>query len=538
MKTNGAGVDGAKKAILCAIYTRKSTDENLQGDFTTLDNQAEYCRSFTKTREPMGWQPYHEVYCDAGYSGKNMDRPGLSKLLADARLGKFNVVVCYKYDRLTRNTRDFLEILSVFEKQGIDFVSVTQPIDTTSPVGRLMRSILMEFAQFEREMISERTRDKLQAMMKKGKWTGGPAPLGYDLDRETKKVMVNEQEAKLVRDIFDVYRREKSMNATAAWLNARGLRAKVWTTREGRKKGGGRFFKTHLNHMLRNTIYVAKRRLKGELYPMEQPAIIDEKTFQDVQALLDENRVKRNSLNTDRHDFLFKGLVRCAACGGPMTPHFARKAGEATFLYYRCSAVNRSDRTACTVRSVRARALERFVLDQIRGLAQDAEMVQEIVRKAVEEAEELPGLHHDRTQAAAALGKLEADLPGLMSSLAESQPNSPNRGLIMEQLDVLAVRRDELRRKLTDLEGRILEVEARQVDASLLHRNLGAFMEMLERLDPKQKKDLIRLIVKEVVYDKAQSRVRLGLRAFQGYEWPDLDQFSHTLDTSTKWLPG
>lgn len=536
MKTNGAAVNESRKTTLCAIYVRKSTDENLRGDFTTLDNQAEYGRSFIKTREPMGWQAYHEVYSDAGYSGKNTDRPALKKLMADARQGKFNVVICYKYDRLTRNTRDFLDILSVFESQGIDFVSVTQPIDTTSPVGRLMRSILMEFAQFEREMISERTRDKLQAMMRKGKWTGGPAPLGYDLDRETKKVVVNDPEAKIVRDIFDIYLKERSLSVTAARINARGFRMKAWTTRGGNTKGGSQFFKVNLSYLLRNTIYIAKRRMKGEFYTMEQPAIIDEKIFQEVQALLENNRVKRNSLNTDKHDFLLKGLVRCAACGSQMTPHFSRKAGQSTFLYYRCSIVNRSDRGACSVRAVRGRALEQFVIDQLKILARDENLVRDVVRKVTEDAEELPGLRRDKISASSELGKLEADIRGAMSGLGATQEGSPKWRLFMDQLDGMAVRRDELHALLSQLEAKILDVESRQVDAALFHRNMAAFVEIFERLDLKQKKEFIRLLVREVVYDKPQSRVRLGLVAFQDFEWPPIDRFSLSLDTSNNWL--
>ncbi|MHB2025156.1 MAG: recombinase family protein [Elusimicrobiota bacterium] len=535
MKTNGAAVNGAQKATICAIYVRKSTDENLQGDFTTLDNQAEYCRSFIKTREPMGWQAYPEVYSDAGYSGKNVDRPALKKLMADARLGKFKVVVCYKYDRLTRNTRDFLEILALFEERGIDFVSVTQPIDTTSPVGRLMRSILMEFAQFEREMISERTRDKLRAMIKKGKWTGGPAPLGFDLDREAKKILVNEKEAEIVRDIFEIYSREKSLSVTAERLNDRGVRMKAWTTREGRNKGGRRFFRMSLSNLLHNTIYIAKRKLDGELYPMDVAPVIDEAKFRKVQEVLDGNRVKRNSINTDKHDFLLKGLVRCAACGGSMTPHFSRKRGQSNFLYYRCTSVNRTNRNACPVRAVRARALEQFVIDQIKTLAHDEGLVKEIAINAAERAEELPGLRQERDHASSALAAIERELPGLMSGLSESAPGSPGRATILERIDAITLRRDELRRNLLDLEGKIMEVEARQVDAALFHRNLAAFTEAIELLDPKQKKELVHLMIKEVVYDKPQSRVRLGFVTFQDYEWEPA-QFSLSLDTCKEWL--
>lgn len=408
---SGTGQNGAAKPVLCAIYVRKSTDENLRGDFTTLDNQAEYCRSFIGLREPMGWQAYPEVYSDAGFSGKNTERPALKKLIEDARQRRFQVVVAYKFDRLTRSTRDFLDLLSVFEQNGIDFVSVTQPIDTSSPMGRLIRSILMEFAQFEREMIAERTRDKLGAMIKKGKWTGGPAPLGYDLDRKIKKLVLNEREAEIVKTAFAAYLREGALNAVADILNGKGWRMKERTGVSGRARGGKRFFKTNLSHMLKNPIYIAKRRYQGELYEAEHSAVIDEETFQRTQAILDRNRVSNGSPARNKHEFLLKGLVRCAACGSNMIPHFSR-SGAKTNLYYRCSLVNRTDRRACPVRAVRGRALELFVIEQLKLLAQNAGLMDELVHHSSEEAAELPGLRRDKTLAAAELGKVEADPTG------------------------------------------------------------------------------------------------------------------------------
>lgn len=534
-KTSPAALNGGPKMISCAVYTRKSTDENLQGDFTTLDNQAEYCRAFVKSREPEGWRVHPEVYSDAGYTGSNIDRPGIKKLIADARQGKFQVVVCYKYDRLTRSTKDFLHLLDIFEAHGIHFVSVTQPIDTTSPVGRLMRSILMEFAQFEREVIAERTRDKMGAMAKKGKWTGGPLPLGFKSDPEKKQVLIDPEEAKAVRFIFDTYLREQSLCATAKFLNAKGCRTKAWTTKGGRKVGGRRFFKTNLQYLLRTIRYIGKVRYRGELYQAEHPPLVNEATFQRVQDLLSHNNVRKNSLNTDKHDFLLKGLVRCGSCGASMIPSFSYSK-KTKFFYYRCSTVNRLDKTACGMIAMRARALEDFVIEQLKRLAGDQGLIADIIKEALAEAQdELPAKRQERSLLAADLGKVDGEANNWMDILGSEGPASPRRAMILERMDGLGRRREELRGKLLALENELVELEKRQLDAQAYWRNLVSFVEVLDKLDPKRKKEFIRLLVTEVVLDRPGGVVKLGLLAFQGFEWP-IDQFSAHFETSTKWL--
>jgi len=514
--------NGADKTIRVAVYTRKSTDENLNGDFTSLDSQAEYCKAFIKTREPEGWQHYPQAYVDPGYSGGNMERPGLRKLVADAKAGKFQVVVCYKYDRLTRNTRDFLALLDVFDKAGVHFVSVTQPIDTTSPVGRLMRSILMEFAQFEREMISERTSDKLSAMAKKGKRTGGHLLLGYDLDRENKKVFVNEDEAKAVRLIFETYIKKRSLCATAHFLESKGIRTKRWTARNGKAKGGRRFDKVRLSYFLHNPFFIGKIRHRRELYPGEHKAILDEETFQKAQEALKQNAVKRNSITRGHHNFLLKGLLRCAGCKTLMTPHYSLSKEGVEFFYYRCSSVNHLDKSACiTTRSVPAKALEHFVVERLRVLGQDAALVEDIVKAAKNDADtDLPPKRREKAKRTAEMGGVESDIRNLTAVLAKEGPSTGRYQIIMEQLEQLGAKRAELRSMLVALENEILDLETRQIDVQVFRDNLANFMRLFDKMDAAEQREMIRLVVMEAVYDKAQSVMRLGLLPFQSFDWP------------------
>src|SRR3990167_4912411 len=211
------------KVIRCAIYTRKSTTEGLDQDFTSLDNQRESAESYIQSQKSQGWIAIPDKYDDGGFTGANIDRPALQTLTDDIKAGKVDCVVVYKVDRLSRSLIDFVRLLQFFEENKITFVSVTQHFDTNTSMGRLTLNILLSFAQFEREIISERTKDKMGAARRRGKWTGGRPALGYDLDRQNRCLIVNPKEAELVREIFLLYLKEKSLFKVAELLNQKGL---------------------------------------------------------------------------------------------------------------------------------------------------------------------------------------------------------------------------------------------------------------------------------------------------------------------------
>lgn len=193
----------------CAVYTRKSTDKGLEQDFNTLDAQREACLAFIASQKSEGWVAQKQHYDDGGYSGGSIDRPALQQLLEDVKAGKINVVVVYKIDRLTRSLADFAKLVEIFDQHGVSFVSVTQSFNTTTSMGRLTLNVLLSFAQFEREVIGERIRDKIAASKKKGMWMGGNPMLGYDI--KNRQLMINESEAKTIRYIFDRYIELKSV---------------------------------------------------------------------------------------------------------------------------------------------------------------------------------------------------------------------------------------------------------------------------------------------------------------------------------------
>lgn len=514
-----------QKLLLCAVYTRKSTDENLNSDFTSLDSQREYCSAFIKSREGEGWRLHPENYTDPGFSGGNLDRPGLKKLVADAQQGKFQIVVCYKYDRLSRNTKDFLHVLEIFDRHGVHFVSVTQPIDTTSSVGRLMRSILVDFAQFEREMISERTRDKLAGMAKKGKRTGGHPILGYNIDQDKKGLFVNREEAKQVLEMFRTYLKTKSLSATARALNERGYCMKRWTARNGNNRGGRHFNKATVFNLLRNPLYIGRIVHCGKVYPGEHKAILPEKLFDAVGALLKKNgngEVHKNGYEV-KHNYLLRGLLRCVSCGSAMTPHACYNRVKKRFFYYRCISVNKMDKTACKVRSVPAKAVEDHVIRRLSVLSENRGLVQKVVEKArAMSNHDLPVRREERRVQMMELSRTESGLKNLMGHMAQEDPSSPRRTRFLGEMDALMAKEKEVRERLAKLDEEIADLEKRQIDAAVVQRNLANFVKVFERLNDSEKRELMHLLIRHVSYDRERSSLTIALNPLPDL-WGDLD---------------
>jgi len=258
--------------VRCAIYTRVSTDQGLDQDFNSLDAQYEASSAYIKSQAHAGWTLLRSRYDDGGYSGGSTDRPNLQQLLQDVRDRKIDVIVVYKVDRLTRSLADFAKLVELFDAHGVSFVSVTQQFNTTTSMGRLTLNVLLSFAQFEREVTSERIRDKIAASKRKGIWVGGPLPLGYDL--KDGELVVVEEEAERVRLIFRKYLEVSGINELVRDLKAKNIctkARKLSTT--GKTRGGIPFGRGVLSHLLRNRFFIGEVRYKGEVLPGEQPAI-------------------------------------------------------------------------------------------------------------------------------------------------------------------------------------------------------------------------------------------------------------------------
>jgi len=351
------------KRSRCAVYTRKSTEEGLEQDFNSLDAQREACAAFVQSQKHEGWTLLPTTYDDDGHSGGSLERPALQRLLADIEAGRIDVVVVYKVDRLTRALSDFAKLVEVFDRRGVSFVSITQQFNTTTSMGRLTLNILLSFAQFERELIGERVRDKVAASRKKGIWMGGIVPLGYDV--KDRKLVVNKAEARTVVDIYRRYLRVKSVNALKAELDAADIRSKRRVRRNGTIHGNQSFSQGALYLLLQNRTYRGEAKHKGNAYPGEHAAIVDKPLWDAVQAVLAENRIERAAGANTKAPSLLTGLLFDEA-GERLTPTWSIKKGTRYRYYVSTSLVKGGRKTHSTRRRIPAGDIETVVIERIR----------------------------------------------------------------------------------------------------------------------------------------------------------------------------
>lgn len=302
---------------------------------------------------------------NGGFTGADTNRPALQQLINDIKLGKVNCVVVYKVDRLSRSLLDFTKLLEFFDEYKVTFVSVTQHFQTDTSMGRLTLNILLSFAQFEREMISERTRDKMGAARKKGKWTGGTPPLGYDVDREAHKLIVNEQEAKIVRKIFKLYLEVSSILITTQTLNKEGYTSKKYIAKTGRVSGGTSFDKNRVHQMLMNPLYIGKVEYAGTLYNGEHEAIITPELFERVQERIKNNRRDRKIRKNAKCFGLLSQVLRCKACDCIMIHTYTYKKKAVKYRYYVCIKAQKLGYATCPTRSVNANEIEEVVIKHL-----------------------------------------------------------------------------------------------------------------------------------------------------------------------------
>ena len=361
----------------CAVYTRKSHEDGLEQEYNSLDAQRDAAKNYIASQKANGWVVVPESYDDGGWSGGNVNRPALQRLMTDIRAGLIDIVVVYKIDRLSRSLTDFAELQTEFDKYGVSFVSVTQEINTSTSSGRMMLNVLMAFAQFEREQIAERIRDKLSASKKKGKYVGGLLPLGYRGDSENMRMLVDPEEAKTVRLIYDEYLRTGSPKAVQRLLHDRGVRGREWVSKKGVRHGGAPLTLAVIRKILQNPIYIGKLRYRGKIYDGEQDAIIPTELWDRVQSTF-KSSAGSGRKRSGRDLKPFAGLVRCGHCDAPMFLASMTKADGKRYEYYVCHVDEKRAHHECPLRRVPAAALERLLLNKIAALLKTPTMLAKI----------------------------------------------------------------------------------------------------------------------------------------------------------------
>jgi site-specific DNA recombinase len=488
--------------VRCAVYTRKSTEEGLNQEFNTLDAQRDAALAYIASQKAAGWVALPERYDDGGYSGGSTDRPALKRLLADIEAGKVDAVVTYKLDRLSRSLLDFATLMANFEKHGVAFVSVTQQFASNTSMGKLTLHILMSFAQFEREVIAERTRDKIAATRKRGIYSVGKPILGYDLVAAPppftgKRMVVNENEAAIVRELFQAYLEHKSLLKVVKLCEQRAWRTKAWTASSGRVMGGQPFAKPEVSRLLRNVLYVGKVAHHQHVYDGEHDAVVDADTFAAVQQQL-KIASKAGGSGQATNANPLRGLVRCKACSCAMTMSTVTRKGKKSSTVHRylvCSNASKRGRAACPSPSLPARDLEQFVLDQLKPmLTEDATLA-----GVVEEA---------RQQLADAAQRRVDELAALREQLA-SQAGAVGRDAAKE--------RERLKRQIKALETRIAADEAKHIDADEIAGAVESFDSLWAAMQPGEREQLMKAMVERVEYDAASQAVTVTCRAGVGF---------------------
>ena len=367
-----------KRKIRCAIYTRKSHEEGLEQEFNSLDAQHGASLNYIQSQRGEGWVAMHDRYDDGGFTGGNTDRPALKRLFKDIEDGLIDVVVVYKIDRLSRSLLDFLNMVRLFDKHNVSFVSVTQQFNTSTPMGKLMINVLMSFAEYEREVTGERIRDKIAASKAKGMWMGGVVPLGYDVDN--RKLVVNRAEAELLRHIFGRYLVLRSFTQLVAELDARGYRTKHHVQQDGKVRGAKKFTMPMLRWILKNPLYIGQIKHKDVTYPGEHEPIIDIETWEKVQAILKVDYQRRIPMKAIQTPFILKGII--FDCDGrAMTPHTSQKKKDGRYYrYYVSTRAIKEGYAAAPVKSLNAEEIEQLVIAQARKMIAEPEVAAKVYR--------------------------------------------------------------------------------------------------------------------------------------------------------------
>lgn len=497
----------ARSAIRCAIYTRKSTEDGLEQEFNSLDAQRESAEAFIASQQHEGWVCLPDRYDDGGYSGGNLERPALQRLLADIEAGRIDMVVVYKIDRLSRSLLDFAKMMEVLDKHHASFVSITQQFSTATSMGRLILNVLLSFAQFERELIAERTRDKMAAARRKGKWVGGKPVLGYDVDPQGPRLVVNEAEARKVRAIFDLYLEHEGLVAVLRELERRGWTNKGWITHKGKPCGGKPFDKCRLHKLLTNLLYVGKVFYKGEAYRGEHPAIVPVEVFQRAQALMQRNRRTGGAAARNRYGALLKGLLQCKRCGCSMGHTYTQKNGSKRYRYYVCLSAQKRGWASCQTKSIPAAEIEGFVVDRVRGIGQDAGLLAETLAQAGEQTRSrLAELDGERRSLDRALTQHHRAVRQLIAKGAPVNGDTAQLADLQERIRLAERRATEIREEAIALDRSL--VDERQATAVFT-----AFEPLWQTLTPREQSRLLHLLVERIDYDGPGGTVGMTFHA-------------------------
>ncbi|MHB9131129.1 MAG: recombinase family protein [Armatimonadota bacterium] len=497
--------------VRCAIYTRKSTDEGLDREFNSLDAQREAAEAYVLSQRQEGWVTMPTRYDDGGFSGGTLDRPALKQLLIDIDAGLIDTVIIYKFDRISRSLVDFVNLVEYFDAHNVALVSITQAVNTNTSMGRLMVNILMSFAEFERAMIAERTKDKMAAARKKGKFVGGTPILGYDLDPQGGKLIVNAAEASIVRELFHLYRSHQGLLAVVKEARRRGWTTKAWVKRDGTFRAGNPFNRSNLHGLLTNVAYIGKVDYEGVRYEGEHEGIVDPAVFDEVQDIMQRQAATHGRHGCNACGALLKGLLICGHCHKAMIPSLSSSHGR-KYRYYVCSHSQKHGADQCPTRSVPAVELEAFVVDRMRTMRQDAGLIRDIAVQAQQfRTTRLPELEREQRTLQTQLQERQRAGQHLAALLSEETPAAGSTTLI-EQLRAIEAQVTTISSRLDDICEELRQLHVMAITEDDLTQALSLFDPIWDVLYPTEQARIVRLLIEKVDYNGAAGTLGITFR--------------------------
>jgi site-specific DNA recombinase len=497
---------------ICALYTRVSTKGQLEADYTSLQAQRDRLISFAKSRPNF---EIYKTYEDGAFTGENIERPGLQELLRDIKDAKINCVLAYKIDRLSRSVKDFHQLMELFDRYNVTFISVTELLDSSSPTGRLVRNILVEFAQFERELIAQRTRDKMHQSAMMGYWGGGHPPYGYKAIEG--KLVIDSTESENIKLIFDLFLKTHSLSKVIAQLRLLNITNRV----------GKSWSNTTIDYILRNPIYAGKLRFNGNLYPGEHKPLISEEQFNAVQVT---GRLIFHTKTKIKRTFTLKGLAKCGYCDSLLTPHYTQKrhaSGEPYYIYYyRCTKTIHYGNSVCQIKHINAKELETLVIDYLDKLSKNNEYLERSVDRVNQSLKDkVNPLKKELIRYRSRLDEIETEIQNLVMGIAKGITSVD----ILE--NYLAKANNEktgLENKIITIEGKIKSYQFDEFNAKTIRQNLQNFKTAYNSLADEDKPQCLQLILKDLIVYKD----RILLNIF------DLPEFATGSQLHLKKLPG
>ncbi len=508
------------KIVRAAIYTRISNEEKARSESNSLDAQREICEHYIEVQREKGWK-FSSLYEDPGFSGKDMNRPAMQRLMADVRAGKIDAIVTYKLDRLSRSLKDTYSFLEMLKTKNVAFASATQSIDTSNSTGLLMVNILASFAQFEREIGVERTAARMASRAEKGRWNGGWYPMGYDYDKEKKMLVVSPEHSPSIRKIFqmvsDGFRPAEIKNKLNAQGNRTAARMVVRKNGQAKQVGRQKFDEDHVINIVRNPVYKGFVKHKDKIFPGQHKAIVDEAIWVKANNALNA-RSPRILTHKDDHVHVLKGLLQCGECGYGMTPYPAGKKDKDgnPYLYYSCIAIHPEGKDSkCTVRALPAREIENAIKDALRKVGEKKHILDDMIREA----------NHECHESVQPLLKKQKDLKDTIDELTQQIRRLVD---VFKQQDLVSADLKAEYKKLlesreqaqTALEKLQIDIDRRQqksLDAEIIRKSLLYFDKTVGALSLEDQKELMQLLIKELVvhpYDPNQENGKLGANAF------------------------